>query len=128
MWLKKLHRSNRKDLQRLNQSTIPINTSKIWGPIYWKFLHTAANHYNGKRGEKIAWRSFLKHLPNMLPCEVCRKNLKESLKSVDLRKVVKTKTTLVRFLFLLHKHVDAHATKKKRVNFTATKYIKKYSN
>ena len=60
---------------------INVPENMEWGPVFWKLLHTLAEHSGsapmvGLRGDEVrAWKSLLTLLSKSLPCESCREHL-----------------------------------------------------
>ena len=46
-------------------------STDIWGPGYWRFIHTIAETYHGGEKQREAVHSFFLGLIHLLPCAVC---------------------------------------------------------
>ena len=55
-----------------------INSTKDWGPNYWKTIHGLAVHLDNKL-KREAFKTFLLSLRFTLPCSTCAKHLTEKL-------------------------------------------------
>jgi hypothetical protein len=51
--------------------------TEFWGPSAWRFIHSMATCYTPD--QKEAFKKFMGTLPQLLPCERCRRNLKKNL-------------------------------------------------
>ena len=101
---------------------------KIWGPHAWFFLETAAMGYstNPSNEEKKAAENFFNSLHFMIPCEKCRNNYKQHLKSHPLNdKVLSSRDNLFMWIVDIHNSVDPNNTKS--YDDTFQYYMKEYS-
>ncbi len=81
----------------------------IWGPPLWHVLHTISFNYPIKptNEQKKHYYKFYKNLKNILPCKICRDNLKKNLLKIPLTiDVFKNRHTLSMFVYLLHETVN----------------------
>ena len=136
-WLDNIRKSHSNELQNIGGQLHA--TPDKWGPPTWRFLHYSANAYSPRK--KASWRSLLRSLPTLIPCEECSKNLRKSMKGVNLTGVLRSRKSLVRFMYLLHEHVKSHSRKRRRsrsksrarsrnrrsVKFSARQYNRAYS-
>jgi len=74
--------SYKEALNRYTISDTNIITKNDWGPTIWMMIHFfAANLTNNKIKYYV---EFIKSLIYVIPCEVCRKHLRENLKKLPL--------------------------------------------
>lgn len=76
----------------------------IWGPGAWTFLHSVCLNYpnNPNNYDKKYYKDFFYLLSNILPCEVCRKNLKKHMAEVPINNYLLNKVTLNQWLVKIH--------------------------
>ena len=55
------------------------NGRLFWGPPIWKTIHILASTLKPENAAEF--KKFLEALTHLLPCEKCKHNLKEKLKS-----------------------------------------------
>ena len=92
----------------------------IWGPPLWHTLHTISFNYpvNPTNDEKKHYYKFFSNLNNVLPCGICRTNLKNNLKLVPFTKdTVKNRNTLSRWVYNLHEVVNKMLGKKNKLSY-----------
>ncbi len=92
--------------------------TNIWGPSAWKLLHTIAYVYDKKKGtnetkEKREKKDikyyimFLNSLPYILPCEICRTNLKQHYKELPVSKIFEENNHgLAEWMYEIHNMVN----------------------
>jgi hypothetical protein len=81
---------------------------KIWGPLYWTFLHFVAKTYSDKPTslEKKNFYDVFYGIFKILPCKLCRNNIKIKLKKIPLDdEVLKNNVNLNKWLNMLHNEV-----------------------
>ena len=77
---------------------------QVWGPHGWFFLHSITMAYPEQPTslEKKNYLQFFRALPNVLPCEVCRKNLKNHIANLPIEPALYNRQTLVEWLINIH--------------------------
>jgi hypothetical protein len=94
---------------------------EIWGSCLWLFLHIISFNYPCKPSikHKMYYYSFLKILPKILPCGICRKHLKELYKKMPLiTSVFKNRKSLSKYIFQLHEEINIKLNKKNNLTYT----------
>jgi hypothetical protein len=98
----------------------------LWGESGWTFLHYITFAYPDLPSEKdkISAMAFFSQLPYILPCQVCRINLKDHLQKYPLNKItVQSRFNLIMWLLNIHNEVNIQ---RKKPIFTYDDAIKKY--
>ena len=83
-----------------------FNTA-IWGNCMWLFLHTISFNYPVKPTEDVKknYKSFILNLQNILPCKMCRENLKNNFKTLPLKDTdLENRTSFSRYIYT--KYID----------------------
>ena len=85
--------------------------TRVWGPAGWLFLHSIAQNYPWKPTEeqKVNYIFFFKLVGNVLPCRYCRESYQGFIEDSDTQlniNVMKSRVTLVRWLYLIHNKVN----------------------
>ncbi len=81
----------------------------IWGPPLWHVLHTISFNYpiNPTDEQRKHYYKFYKNLQNILPCKLCRDNLKKNLLKMPLTvSAFKNRESLSKYVYLLHETVN----------------------
>lgn len=92
----------------------------VWGPVAWTFLHTISFNYplNPTVEDKKNYRDLVLNLQNVLPCGVCRKNLKTNFKKNPLKMCdMKNRETFSRYIYNLHELVNKLLNKKSNLSY-----------
>ena len=70
--------------------TLVIYDTKIWGPLLWRAIHTAAEITNGRTEFADVWADFVFELQMSLPCPDCMQHYREWVQArpldTDVRK------------------------------------------
>ena len=79
----------------------------VWGPLMWHFLHIISFNYptNPDKKTKKHYYNFIINLQYILPCSVCRLNLKKNLKNFSI-KHMKNRYTFSKFIYNLHDTIN----------------------
>lgn len=83
--------------------------TSVWGPSLWHFLHTMSFNYPIKptMEDKNNYRSFMKSLQHILPCQYCRVNYMKNVKALPLTcKVFQSRDSFSRYVYKLHEHIN----------------------
>lgn len=77
---------------------------EVWGRHGWFFLHSITMGYPDKPtpNDADSFRAFFYMLPNVLPCDVCRKHFADHLRSNNIERALTSKRTLVEWLIQVH--------------------------
>ena len=103
----------------------------IWGPEAWTFLHSITLNYpdNPTINDKKYHIDFFNILPNILPCIICRQNLKKHLGELPIKFHLSNKISLCKWLVEIHNKTNIDLGKKTITYPEFLKiYQKKYSN
>ena len=97
--------------------------TRVWGPAGWLFLHSIAQNYPWKPTEeqKVNYLFFFKLVGNVLPCRYCRESYQGFIEDSDTQlniNVMKSRVTLVRWLYLIHNKVN------KKLNISTSPTLK----
>ena len=76
----------------------------IWGSGAWTFLHSVTLNYpdNPTITIKKKYLDFFNILPEILPCNICKLNLKKHIKKYPIRFYLNSKETLSKWLVNIH--------------------------
>jgi hypothetical protein len=99
----------------------------VWGNHLWIFLHSMTLAYpnDPSAEDKIRIKVFIKSLSNVLPCEKCRLHFKKNLKKYPIDSALKTKETLIYWLYDIHNEVNKVTGKKKMTKQELIYYFNK---
>jgi len=87
-----------------------MKNNSFWGPALWKMIHSSAFIYHPSN--KHSYKSFIESLPYLLPCEFCRKHLKNNLKTLPLTENnLQNNHTLFYWTYILHDIVNLQLNK-----------------
>lgn len=92
----------------------------VWGPSIWHFLHIMSFNYptNPTPDEKKHYRDFILNLQNVLPCNICRMNLKTNFKQLPLEmKNMENRETFSRYIYNLHELVNKMLHKESNLKY-----------
>jgi hypothetical protein len=92
----------------------------IWGPCIWTFLHTVSFNYpiEPTQEDKDHYRDFIMSLRHILPCGICRNNLKKNMKKLPLTaKDLESRESFSRYIFNLHELVNKMLHKKSGLTY-----------
>lgn len=90
---------------------------KIWGASGWVFLHSIVLAYPNQPNEKdkINMKKFFNSVPDILPCEECRVNMKKHMIELPLNdKVLESKFALAEWINKLNDMVNKLVAVKKK--------------
>lgn len=102
-------------VQRSNEmSSAPSFTTGIWGPPFWRLLHTlsfASDRAPKRQGDVSAVTAFMRALPHVLPCSFCRQSWAQF--SAELERETRSgvaehvsQRRLVAYLYAAHNKVN----------------------
>ena len=99
---------------------------KIWGPKAWFFIETIILSYpnNPTLNDKTIFKNFFNSLANILPCEKCRNNYKNHIKSNPLNDdILCNKNNLIEWIVKIHNlSMGKKITKKSMLNYYNNQY------
>ena len=99
---------------------------KIWGPKAWFFIETIILSYpnNPTLNDKTIFKNFFNSLANILPCEKCRYNYKNHIKSNPLNDdILFNKNNLIEWIVKIHNlSMGKKITKKSMLNYYNNQY------
>jgi Erv1 / Alr family len=96
-----------------------FNTA-IWGSCMWLFLHTISFNYPVKPTEDVKknYKSFILNLQNILPCKICRENLKNNFKTLPLKDTdLENRDSFSRYIYSLHELINTMLEKKSGLTY-----------
>lgn len=64
----------RTSMQMPTEAELPTVDTEIWGPLMWRFLHTAAENSICATTRKSVWDALLTAMRTGLPCPDCREH------------------------------------------------------
>jgi len=105
--------------------------TRVWGPAGWLFLHSIAQNYPWEPNlqKKKDYLTFFKTVGDVLPCRYCRESYQQFIKEKDTElnmKIMKSRSTLVKWLYLIHNKVNKKLDIKD--NPTFNEVVKKYES
>jgi hypothetical protein len=83
--------------------------TSVWGPSFWHSLHTMSFNYpvNPTVDDKKNYKQFILLLKDILPCRICRNNLKKNFKNLPLtNNAMKNRESFSRYVYNLHELVN----------------------
>ena len=92
-----------------------LMNNKNWGTAGWTFLHTITYSYpdNPTNSNIDDYYNFFSNLKNVLPCQMCKDNMKKHLETYPLtRNTLKSKRELINWLINIHNEVNKMTGKK----------------
>lgn len=96
----------------------------VWGNLCWNFLHLISFNYPIKptMKEKHNYRNYILSLKNILPCGICRDNLKKNFKKLPLTMAdMKNRTSFSTYIYNLHELVNEMLHKKSNLSYDQVK-------
>jgi hypothetical protein len=81
----------------------------IWGKMAWTFLHCISFNYptNPTEMQKDQYHNFLMSLKHVLPCQACRNNYANNLKTIGYnRECLENRKSFSMFMYRLHNCVN----------------------
>ena len=117
---KKIHNKTKRVFTKKDFSSGDGFLVSVWGPVAWTFLHTVSFNYPLKptTEDKKHYRNLILNLQNVLPCGVCRKNLKTNFKTNPLKNSdMKNRETFSRYVYELHEIVNKLLNKKSNLSY-----------
>lgn len=116
------------DLQSkcLNQTTpMTLKNPRLWGTATWFFLHCASFNYpkNPTQDDKKYYKLFLIALQHTLPCKLCRKHLKEYMKTHCIDEHLDKKISYIKYIINLHNHVNFKFNDKSKISYKKAKEL-----
>lgn len=84
-----------------------------WGPPLWYKMHMKTFNYpeNPSNQDKMNVIQFFKNLPNIMPCEKCKKHYKRELIVNPIENVVHSRKSLIKRLVDFHNKVNVRLGK-----------------
>lgn len=93
--------------------------TSIWGPVYWRALHSLAHHYDGRK--KRAYKALFGNLLyKLIPCAKCRRHYRRRLPIAN--QVFQSHETLTMWLYDLHKDINTRVAEIKRIAYNPPTY------
>ena len=88
----------------------------FWGKSAWRFLHSITFNYGDEKGiptkkEKTIYKAYFNLLPYILPCDTCKESFLCLVKENPIDKHLKTRETLIKWLYILHNKVNKKLVK-----------------
>ena len=98
---------------------------KIWGPHLWFFMHILTFTYPEKPTyhDKRSYADLFANLPNVLPCEECKKHLKQHMTQYPISPHLDSKSNLIKWLIQIHNFANISLGKP---TYTVEEVIEKY--
>jgi hypothetical protein len=94
--------------------------TKVWGPALWHYMHIMSFNYpvSPTNAEKQCYKTFIKNLPNILPCKYCRINLKKNqLNTPITSNDLKNRNNFALYIYKLHEKINHLLNKKSNLTF-----------
>lgn len=108
----------------MNESNSGMMT-KIWGPPGWVFLHCVVMGYPSKIDKKDKnhikrmkeTKKFFESMAYILPCRYCRESYQQYIKELPIKKHLKTRKKLAKWLYDIHNKVNKKLDVKENPSF-----------
>ena len=86
----------------------------IWGPSAWTFLHSITLNYpdNPSTEDQKNYMDFFNILSKVLPCNICKHNLKNHLNELPINFHLSNKETICKWLVEIHNKSNITSGKK----------------
>ena len=87
----------------------------IWGPSAWTFLHSITLNYpdNPTIQQKKIYSDFFYILTKILPCSICKENLKIHMEKYPINFNLDSREKIVKWLIKIHNETNIQNGKKK---------------
>jgi len=98
--------------------------TSVWGPSLWHTLHVMSFNFpvNPTKKEKKHYKKFILLLRHILPCGICRKNLKTNLKDCPLtNNDLKSRHHFSKWMYDFHEHINKMLHKKSGLSYQDVK-------
>ena len=97
--------------------------TSVWGPPLWHVLHTMSFNYPVKptKEQKQQYYDYFISLQHVLPCKYCRDNYKRNITSGKVKITkgkFKNRSTLSKWVYELHEHINKQLGKKSGLTYT----------
>jgi hypothetical protein len=105
-------KNNNKDTSYKGQQSVSISPL-FWGPLMWGLMHEFAKYgkYNSDFNLKILdYNEFVKSLPYVLPCSVCRSHTKQAIQAGKISKSLSTVTKFSDWVWKLKTHANENTS------------------
>lgn len=83
---------------------------KVWGPALWRTIHATAAAYRPENRE--SYRDFIYSLQDIMPCDYCKKHLRQNLLDLPLENFLVSNRQLFLWTYLLHDLVNQQLNKR----------------
>ena len=82
--------------------------SRLFGPVFWSFLHLNAAQYKPTlRNAKIQF-NFIRNFHEFLPCDECKTHYKAHIKKLLTNSCLESREAYEKFIYDLHETVNRH--------------------
>jgi len=119
---KKIHSKNVFSKKDYNSNDGMLTS--VWGPSLWHTLHVMSFNFpvNPTKKEKKHYKKFILLLRHILPCGICRKNLKTNLKDCPLtNNDLKSRHHFSKWMYDFHEHINKMLHKKSGLSYQDVK-------
>jgi len=83
------------------------NNNSLWGPCFWRMIHSFAASYRPSPEIKAAFIQFIYALPGIIPCETCKAQFMDTLNRIPLTDSQFTSAgSLFLWTFLVHDDIN----------------------
>ena len=133
MKTRKVSRKKRKTRKKINRKKVfsknDYNSNdgmltSVWGPSLWHTLHVISFNFpvNPTKKEKKYYKKYILLLRHILPCGICRKNLKTNLKDCPLtNNDLKSRHHFSKWMYEFHEHINKMLNKKSGLSYQDVK-------
>jgi len=85
----------------------------VWGPYLWTTMHIVSLGYPAEPSleEQDNAVRFYESLKTMIPCPICREHYSQNLKELPLGPAVKSRDTLINWVFTIHNKINVQLGK-----------------
>lgn len=77
---------------------------KVWGPIYWNFIHTLAYTYDNIN--KVSYVKIYNNISQILPCLKCKKDFSKLINKYPPSKYCTNRESVINWTIMLHNNVN----------------------
>ena len=93
---------------------------KVWGPIFWYVFHLLS--YSYLDGESDKYSNIMRHMANILPCDICMRHFSLLLKKHPPKDHIESREDMIKWINMIHNIVSKRIGGKQYLSENTIKY------